>query len=446
MNTQHSPTIAIERSGTSNGSDVRLQGVWLVLARIAWVIIALFGVGLMIASLPPYYAYLHVMDATSYFGPQLTPDDVRELHALGLSIDFYAWLNISVFLITLLVSASIGVVLFLRRPDNRLALVTSLTLVLFPLGFNSSITGTLPAAWALPTEVVIFLNSIGLGLFFFLFPSGRFIPRWTRWLMVVWVAFWANIQFFPNDPLNNTWLPLIPLFGLIVSIIALQVYRYRRVSTPLQRQQTKWVVFGIAVTFGGFVLAIPVVDILLPLFVPMSPLSFFFAQTPFYLLLLFFPISIAFAILHNRLWDIDVLINRTLVYGALTASLAFVYFGLIFVLQSLFQGMFHQNNAIAIVVSTLVIAALFQPLRRRIQGIIDRRFYRRKYDAAKIVATFSSMLRQEVDLDQLHEHLLAVVQETMQPSYVSLWLRPPEHDGKQRVPWRATSPVSSEKR
>ncbi len=140
------------------------------------------------------------------------------------------------------------------------------------------------------------------------------------------------------------------------------------------------------------------------------------------------------------------LINRALVYGTLTTSLALVYFGLIFALQSLFQGMFHQNNAIAIVISTLAIAAIFQPLRHRIQVIIDRRFYRRKYNAAKVVAAFSATLRQEVDLDQLRVHLLEVVQETMQPTHVSLWLRPPAHDSKQRTPWRATPPLSSEGR
>lgn len=431
MNARHSPTISVDRSSTGSGSEEHLQGTWLALARIAWVIIALFGVGLMLASIPSYYAYLHVTNAASYYGPQLTPGDVRELHALDLSLDFYAWLNISVFLITLLVSASIGVVLFMRRPDDRLALVTSLTLVLFPLGFNSSITGTLPPAWTLPTEVVTFLNSIGLGLFFFLFPSGRFIPRWTRWLMVVWVAYWANSNFFPNEPLNNTWFPLIPLLGLIVSIIVLQVYRYRRMSTALQRQQTKWVVYGIVVTFGGFVLAIPLVDGLLPLFVTMSPLSFFFAQTPFYLLLLLFPISIAFAILRNRLWDIDALINKTLVYGLLTVLLATLYAGLIIGLESLVGLITRQSSQqpVVLVISTLAIVTLSQPLRRRIQAIIDRRFYRRKYNAARTLEAFSATLRHEVDLATLSEQLLAVVQETMQPAHVSLWLR----DGQQ---WR----------
>jgi len=207
-------------------------------------------------------------------------------------------------------------------------------------------------------------------------------------------------------------------------VIAL-FYRYRYASSPLQRQQTKWVIYG------GSVAGIIEVGLTLPLYLfPSLRQAGSFYQlviAPAYILVVFLvPLSIGLAILRYRLYDIDLLINRTLVYGTLTVSLALVYAGLIIGLQALMGAIIKQNNDVVIVVSTLTIVALFLPLRHRIQNIIDRRFYRRKYDAAKVMAAFSATLRNEVDLSQLSENLLAVVQETMQPTGVWLWLRKPE--------------------
>jgi hypothetical protein len=158
---------------------------------------------------------------------------------------------------------------------------------------------------------------------------------------------------------------------------------------------------------------------------------------------LLIPFSISRAILSSRLWEIDVIIRRTLVYGALMVILALIYVGIVFILSTLLRAFLGQGqqNPLIIVSSTLAIVALFQPLQRRLQTIIDRRFYRHKYDAAKTLAAFSATLRNEVDLERLQKDVIAVVTETMQPSHVSLWLCPTTPDRKQQTAWSSTPAV-----
>jgi len=251
-------------------------------------------------------------------------------------------------------------------------------------------------------------------------------------------ALFVSIAFFPGALSNaSIWLGFILISMPIIvlgSLVYAQVYRYRHASTPIERQQTKWIVFGTAVALLGFVLVGFLLPAILKPFITiqsLNPIPTVILITSIYLLLLLIPLSIAVAILRYRLWDIDILINRTLVYGLLTVVLAFVYFLTVFALQailSVFTGHLSSGvqSPIVIVASTLGIATLFQPLRQRIQALIDRRFYRSKYDAARTLAAFSKTLSNEVDLNQLREDLLAVVQETMQPAHVSLWLRDPK--------------------
>jgi asparagine N-glycosylation enzyme membrane subunit Stt3 len=243
--------------------------------------------------------------------------------------------------------------------------------------------------------------------------------------------------FFPTLPSRDLLNNLIWLSELACISVAL-IYRYQRMSSPIQRQQTKWVVFG-----GSATILIVIVFNLPPLIFPAlsrtGSLYDLFLAAINTLVLLPAIFCFAIAILRYRLWEIDVIINRTLVYSMLTGTLALVYVGLVIGLQALLSSIISHDSGVAIVISTLAIAALFQPFRHRIQQIIDRRFYRRKYDAAQTLAAFSTTLRQEVDLDQLREALLAVVQETMQPAHVSLWLRPTAPD-RQNEPSRLSTP------
>jgi hypothetical protein len=230
--------------------------------------------------------------------------------------------------------------------------------------------------------------------------------------------------------LTPTSLLKLQQVGFTVQSYAI-LYRYRYVSTPAQRQQTKWIVLGVIV--GVLVLVGSYLPPLLFSSLNHAGLYFLIVKPVSTLILLFAPLCFGIAILRYRLYDIDILINRTLVYGTLTVMLALVYFGLVIGGQHLLVSLLGQSNAVVLVVSTLIVAALFQPLRQRIQRTVDRRFYRSKYDAARIVAAFNATLRQEVDLDQLREHLLAVVQETMQPTHVSLWLRKTDQERKSRT-------------
>jgi glucan phosphoethanolaminetransferase (alkaline phosphatase superfamily) len=238
---------------------------------------------------------------------------------------------------------------------------------------------------------------------------------------VLYVLFPHSILVEPPMAAN-----LLIFLGLWTCCALAQVYRYRRVSGPVERQQTKWVVFGVTVCAAllvGFLLPI----VFFPVLTRPGVLSLVLDLTGLTiggsLGLLLIPLSIGAAILRYRLYDIDVIINRALVYVTLTLTLAVVYFGSVAVLQYLLRSLTGQDAQLTIVASTLGIAALFQPLRRRIQSTIDRRFYRRKYDTARTLEDFSARLRNDRDLEQLKGELLSVARETMQPSHVSLWLR-----------------------
>ena len=294
--------------------------------------------------------------------------------------------------------------------------------------------------------------NVALVLLLLSFPTGHIYPRKAlHWIALYLTLFMIGITlvvmaqrpgetvFFEGDlPVNPLLMPALApyyalisysvvflfILGILATVVSL-VLRYRAAQIR-ERQQIKWFVW-----VTGVVLALTIFSATLLI---LDPNNVMLGSPPGIAFIIFFGggllefypvIGIGIAILRHRLWDIDIIINRTLVYGSLTAILAILYFGLIFALQYLLQGIFQQNNDVAIVVSTLAIAALFQPLRHHIQRLIDRRFYRSKYDAARTLATFSATLRNEVDLSHLSEQLIAVVQDTMQPSHVSLWLREP---------------------
>ena len=383
--------------------------------------VAVVALGQFVISVPARYDQL--ANPTARVGAALAE--------LGLSTGGYALYNVTLDTIFVSVFAAVAIVIFWRRSDDPMALLVATMLVVWgPLNglfvlTPSATAGNYPALEATLGLTLTYVGYMAWMLFFYLFPSGRFVPRWTRWLALLYgVGFFGLWTFTPFGP--PSWPPLLFNAALLVvwcSFPVAQLYRYTRVSDRTQRQQTKWVVFGVAVAIAGALTTIFTVGAsvdLPPEEVGPKMLSMLLMDA----FMLFIPLSIGVAVLRARLFDIDVVINRTLVYGSLTVTLAAVYFGGIVVLQSVFVLLTGQQSTLAVVASTLLIAALFNPLRRRIQSFIDRRFYRRKYDARKTLEAFSAKLRDETDLEALNAELVGVVRETMQPSHISLWQRP----------------------
>ena len=449
MNVQHGPTAMTE--SRERHSYARVPGRWLLLARGIWIALVVLTLAIYFASLPVYLAQLQTI-CIDTFGTvctylQLTPEQGEALKGFGLSPGNYAAYTLALTLANLVMCLVVSTLIVWRRPDDRMALLVALALVMFgPFSATGSVSMS-PSPWQVPNECLYFLALSLFALVFFLFPSGQFVPSFTRWILVVFLVVQVPLTFFqvapllPNTPISQpSWLVFL---GEGATLILAQLYRYRRVSSPLQRQQTKWVVFGLAIPIS-VIASVSVLYLIFPVFTESGSLYPLVYNQVTILLSLFIPLSFGFAMLRSRLWEIDVLINRTLVYGTLTVILTLVYVGLVIGLAAALRGIISQASSVAIVVSTLAIYSLFQPLRRHIQRSIDRRFYRSKYDAVKIIEAYRANLRNEVDLEQLRERLLAVVQQTMQPTFVSLWLRPPELDGTHRTLWRATPPGSSE--
>jgi hypothetical protein len=406
----------------------RRRGRSVLLLRSVWIGLAAVVLALNFAGLSASYAkYASVCAACSHSGEtaHLTPEGVRVLRDFGLSPEFYgAYVGVVVPGVAALVFVAVAGVIWYKS-DERMALFSAFVLLLFGgAAFNSDVStsaaAAYPALW-LPVHLLEYAGQVVYTIFFYVFPDGRFVPRWARWLVLLWAVLMVPLVFFPRSPLNLLDGPLF--FALIGGAVLAQVYRYLRVSTPVHRQQTKWVVFGIAVAGSGIVGTMTLVGAV-PAIDQSGPLGQMIVTTISEWVILLLPISIGVAIVRSGLYEIDVIINRTLVYGSLTATLVVVYVGCVIGLQYVLRALTVEGSNLTIVASTLLIAALFNPLRRRIQSFIDRRFYRRKYDAAKTLEAFAGRLREETDLGTLGAHLVGVVEETMQPSHVSLWLVP----------------------
>lgn len=401
-------------------SSTKLRGWRLILARILWIIIFLLCFVMLLVLVPIIF--------------RLTERDWQVLSSYAFVSNFITYttyvrymLVIRYFALGIFLAAAL--VIFWRKSHDWIALLTSATLVLLPIAFFFSFE--YPAyltPWGSLLEnlggLITAIAVVCLILFFNLFPDGKFaLPGMSVWILLsIAVILAMLILMYAETPGDLFWGIFITafLFILFISVYA-QVYRYRRLANPTQRQQIKWVLLAFFITAGGllgmiFLSSIPVRYL--------SEAQRNFISLHFELLMMTsIPVSMMISIFRYRLWDIDIIIRRTLVYGSLSATLLVTYLISVVLLQSLFSSIGGQQSAVAIVISTLVIAALFNPLRRRIQHDIDHRFYREKYNAEQVLARFSAAARDETNIYRLTDELLHVVQETVQPESISLWIR-----------------------
>jgi hypothetical protein len=402
----------------TGASDTRLHGGRLAAARAGWVLILCWILIAFGRSLP---GQLFIFQHPSSRSAELTPAAVVALHRAGISLATYAWVAVGVGGLIMLAATALALVLFWRRGDDWMVLLASL---LFPAYAFASIgpTETFHTALsgsALEVGSAIVLGTVTFGIIYavlMLFPSGRFVPAWS-WILLLLCVLWVGA--LAALPKLGVLFLGYPLF--LGAAIVVQVYRYRRVSTPMQRQQTRWVVAGLIVAllanqafWGTSTFITPLGQTLYP------PIAFLVL----YVSVLMIPLTFFIAIQRHRLYEIDTIINRALVYGTLTAILAGVYFGMVLGAQAVtghFSGQSGQQP-IVIVATTLLVAALFAPLRRMIQRLIDRAFYRSRYNAVQTLLAYRARMRMETNLGDVSQHLIEVVEQTMQPTHVSLWL------------------------
>ncbi len=389
------------------------------IARWLWRTTFIASLAILFGSLPGYWKHVNEINLTAEFS------------AIQL---FATWLGVSVSVGCAVLCLALAGLLFVRKPNDAMALFLAWYLLMYGVFLAGPLEMFLPFWFASAENLALVIQAASFPLptliLILVFPNGRFAPRWTRWLvpLTVLVALSAFVVIPDADEIirvNSLAAQIMYaiIAAMLILALGIQFYRYRRVYDLLERQQTKWVVYGFALSYGLLTLvSIPYyyVQNLPPSEIPWWAVL---NGVGWWVALSIQPLAFTLAILRYRLFEIDILIRRTLIYSIITALLALFYFGSVIVLQQLFRSLTGAGDDLAIIVSTWAIAALFNPLRHRVQDTIDHRFYRRKYDAQQVLERFAATARDEVELEKLVGELLRVVTETMQPTTVSLWLK-----------------------
>jgi hypothetical protein len=408
-----------------------------MLARVAWTVLAFATLALIGAGTLFRFSQLQAVCPSSrcpFF--QLTATDAQVLEQLGLSRTFYAAYLTAFGLLVVIAFVGTAGVLCWRTAGRRMPLFTAFGLLAFLTFFLVSFMDALILARPEWRFAVAALQAYGLWfavVFLYRFPDGQFVPHWSRFVTLpASVCAFApfilpSLRAIWTPHSSSGWLWLILLTGLVGGGLAAQIYRFRHIATPAERQQTKWVLVGLAIYIVGGQLIILAPTLAPPLRVAGLPRMLYYigggALNAVFLLV--FLASLLRAILRYRLFEIDGLIRRTLVYSVLSGALTLVYLASVVALEALSRVFADARSDVVTVLATLLIAALFHPLRRQVQTLIDRRFYRSRYDAAATLAAFGTRLYTITELDVLIDELLGVAKDTLHPTHVTLWLRQP---------------------
>jgi signal transduction histidine kinase len=399
--------------------------LWAV-ARGSWLVLAAFIMLALVKAVPIYFERAQRICT---LGPAectqlalLTVERLHQLEALGISLSAWAAYILISRLILNAVFGLVALLIFLRKPKERMALFVAFFLLAF--GANNGVINALgqsSAAWWLPVQFITASGWASFLIFFTHFPSGHFVPRWISWVVIVFVGLLFLGIFFPGTPLDigNSlpWFASIAFPTMFASMLGAQVYRYRRVSTPVERQQTKWVVYGVAMMF---ILAIVfTLPMLFRSTYSQSTFVFILSGGLGNLIFLLLPLSIGMAMLRSRLWDIDVLINRTLVYGILTLGIGAAYVLLVGSLSNLLGT---QGNLWISLLVTGLIAVLFQPLRERLQRAVNRSMYGQRDDPYAVLARLSSRLETSLAPDAVLPALVETTALALKLPYAAIHL------------------------
>jgi signal transduction histidine kinase len=406
-----------------------LRGRSLILARAVWIVVAVLAVSFFVAGIPSEFAMFQTICQPACTTGQLSPAGLHALRDLGLSLDFYAAYAVVLDVVFAAVYGTVAAVIFWRKPADRMALFVSFALLTFgTANFPDTINAlaTEHSAWWWPVAFLNFLGAASFGFFLYLFPDGRFVPRWTRWVAFAWIAWQLPKYWFPSwasSDLNSWpgWLAVTVWAVALGTVVYAQVFRYRRVSNAVQRQQIKWVVFGISAAVMAFL----GIAVTLSAFAP-TPTSSSTVATILvgyalvYAAMLLIPLSIGVAILRQHLWDIDLIINRTLVYGALTASVILLYVLVVGGLGGLVQV--RGNLAISLLATGLA-AVLFQPLRYRLQRGVNHLMYGERDDPYAVLSRLGSRLESTLAPDAMLPAVAKTVMETLRLPYAEIQLK-----------------------